>query len=905
MDCLLENATKCLMGSLIEGLRNVFNDVKNYEDTVDSLKEQMHQLQNKRDAIEDKLKADGLKGRKPIKEVEEWVAVVKELESETRRIELELDKSNGCLCDCSTYVCKAYKFSKLANKKLEHAKKLIESGNFSEVSKERNPRYIVERPAGLLVGMETTLEQLKNYINDENVSVIGILGMGRVGKSTILKTFCSELNPEERTQIYFDVGHQLNVDEMQKRIVQQFELEWQESVPSDERAGYIRTRLKEREFLLILDNVWKYVDLASLGIPDLMENKKSKAILSTRFTEVCNEMSAKIVRVQGLSFEDSWTLFKEKAGDEAQRLMNDSRIREQGEELVKKCDGLPEALINLGFAVASLESQEQWRFVVEELDTNPWKIHNMEKVLSSLKESYDKLDDTLQKCLLYCSLYPEGFSIEKEWIINYCIGEGLIDEYAEGDMIMAILKAVSLLETGTEEDQIKMHAMVRAMALWIARESGKNTNGWLVHPKHNLREVPNPSLWEGAQRVSLMRNKIASLPQIPNCPELETLLLQDNRQLNKIPDDFFKFMPVLKVLDISQTAIENLPPGIGSLVNLQYLNVCDTKTKSLPKNLRKLVKLRFLLLSRTPIETIPEGVIANLTELQSLYIDFSYGNWRVGKGSTGVNTVFHKTGVNIEEFNELNKLKALGMTVERFNVLENVAKTHSLAERMRHLQIRGCDGMTSISTKLLGEDLKGVLNLEVKDVNDLKELVIGGDEWYLQNVSNLQLNGLSNMKIVWNQGWFKNLSELSVARCDEMEILVHWDGELSEKEAIEEGQEQEYENGNKDDGSVVADEEEKEAAKGEKDIEKIKEIGAFPHLRTLELSDMPKLRTLCEGRRLALPSLEHLQVINCPKLKKLSIGANKLQLISGEQVWWSIVEKDDSYKKVQFKTLSS
>jgi disease resistance protein RPS2 len=111
-------------------------------------------------------------------------------------------------------------------------------------------------------------------------------------------------------------------------------------------------------------------------------------------------------------------------------------------------------------------------------------------VLVPLKNSYDNLSsDKLRLCLLYYSVFPEEFSISKDWIIGYYIGEGFIDElYIEmdeilnkGHDILGDLKITSLLEKGDDEDHISTHPMVRAMTLWIALEFGQKETKWLIH----------------------------------------------------------------------------------------------------------------------------------------------------------------------------------------------------------------------------------------------------------------------------------------------------------------------------------------------------------------------------------------------------------------------------------------
>lgn len=53
-----------------------------------------------------------------------------------------------------------------------------------------------------------------------------------------------------------------------------------------------------------------------------------------------------------------------------------------------------------------------------------------------------------------------------------------------------------------------------------------------------LCEIPKVENWKDVRRISLMRNDIETISEIPDCPELTTLIL---RQINpeKIPDGFF------------------------------------------------------------------------------------------------------------------------------------------------------------------------------------------------------------------------------------------------------------------------------------------------------------------------------------------------------------------------------
>ncbi|KAJ9692596.1 hypothetical protein PVL29_011587 [Vitis rotundifolia] len=121
---------------------------------------------------------------------------------------------------------------------------------------------------------------------------------------------------------------------------------------------------------------------------------------------------------------------------------------------------------------------------------------------------------------------------------------------------------------------------------------------------------------DGAKRISLMCNQIEKLTGSPICPNLSTLFLQGS-SLKMITDTFFQFMPNLRVLDLSMSAMTELPQGISNLVSLQYLNLSETNIKELPIELKNLGKLKFLLLALMPqLSSIPEQLISSLSMLQ-------------------------------------------------------------------------------------------------------------------------------------------------------------------------------------------------------------------------------------------------------------------------------------------------
>ncbi|KAJ0985604.1 hypothetical protein J5N97_003960 [Dioscorea zingiberensis] len=850
--------------------------VLSWEDNLSALEKEMIELRSKIEDLQSKVDATDRQGKNPTSTAKQLLKGAIELRDATNEMEARCKTMSKCLAGLPVDVISGYHISKKAQALLPEVKDSLTkiSQVLDNVARaESAPQRFAERLVSQALGTESVLEQLQRHVQDGNVRIIGVYGMAGVGKTELLGELNNQLHEMDLDYIiWVDMPHDSSVDEVQTNVGQWLGITWQETAPQKERARLIARQLSKSKFVLILDEVWKPLDLAKVGIPIPRRPSKSKIILTTRIEGMCNEMNAdEKVLVKCMEWGEAWKLFEEKVG---KQLINSNKdIHKQAKELVSKCGGLPLALIKLGQAMASRKTVHEWELARTTMDISPWELLGMEIFSERLRLSYDNLpNDKLRTCLLYCSLYPEEFPIHKEWIIDYCIGEGIIDDdifidmqeiYNKGHEMLGVLEAVSLLETGDDENYIKMHPVVRGLALWVASDCGERPNKWLVRPQAELHEAPMAYKWKEAERVSLMRNKITEISEIPDSPNVKTLMLQRNSRLAKICDDFFKFMTRLRVLDLSHTSIRKLPAGIGLLTELRYLDLCGTHIKELPIELGNLKQLRFLLLSFMPyLSVFPEEVISSLTKLQVFYMQNSYGDWKVG--SIG-------GGVDFDELNALKQLTALGITIQTVHALQRLAQSHRLATCTRNLHIQACQGLTTIDMPctILGRGMRRLQTLQVSESDELKEVVIsGGDGGYdkgyaLPKLETLTLHKLRRAKIFWYSGCVRSLRRLYIYACVEMEYLIYL-------------------------GDEVTEEEEASAAL----------IDAFPNLKEICLVYLPKLKSLTEGRiMLAFPSLEILQVHSCTNFKKLELKAENLKEIQGKKQWWNELEWEDDHMK--------
>ncbi|EOA34115.1 hypothetical protein CARUB_v10021615mg [Capsella rubella] len=461
-----------------------------------------------------------------------------------------------------------------------------------------------------IVGQEKMLKKAWKHLMEDEVGLIGMHGMGGVGKTTLLTQINNKLSKSRRGfdyVIWVVVSKELQIEKIQDGIAEKVGLggeEWNQK-DKGQKAVHLFNFLKKKKFVLFLDDIWEKVELAEIGVPDPRSQKGCKVAFTTRSQDVCGRMGVENpMEVRCLDETDAFDLFQKKVGETT--LGSDPGIPELARTVAKKCCGLPLALNIIGETMSCKKTVQEWRNAINVLNSYAAEFDGMEdKVLPLLKFSYDSLNgEHVKSCLLYCALYPEDARIVKEELIEHWIcgeitdgSEGIERAEDEGyEIIGSLVRASLLMEWGERgRGVVCMHDVVREMALWIASEMGKQKEAFVVHAGVGLLEIPKVKNWNVVRRMSLRDNKIVHLVGSPECMELTTLLL-GRGEYGRISSEFFNYMPKLAVLDLwCNRSLSELPEGISNLVSLQYLNLSFTSIPCLPKKvlqaLKKLIHL--------------------------------------------------------------------------------------------------------------------------------------------------------------------------------------------------------------------------------------------------------------------------------------------------------------------------
>ncbi|KAH7674447.1 disease resistance protein RPS2 protein [Dioscorea alata] len=902
---------------LVDRIARQFKYLFMLSNNVKAMTDAMVELRAKRESLEQDIQNAELEGKTCCPEVDLWRRKVDAFDQrEVIAIKEAYDHRTNCIAMPSLNIVSNYKLGRRAFKKKEEMVELL-AAKFDVVAKKLPPGPARELPTPSMVSNQNSnLETICQYLKENMTGIIGIWGMGGVGKTTLLKSINNEFYRSKDGMFdnvnFVVVSQQYSYGKIRSDIAKNLGLP---STNEDADANAINDYLKKKSFLLLLDDLWSELDLEKIGVPQpkLMHHDQDKhkrmVVFTTRSENVCGDMEAnKTIKMECLVPDAAWRLFKEIAGEEL--IASDNLIQQHAKDIVRECAGLTLALVTVGKAMRTKKTAQEWDYVASMMRKSKYPgIPGMRKesdFFPTLKISYDNLEsDILRQCLLYCSLWGEDVEIATDDLIECWMGHGLLDDfddlneaYNKGGIFIGNLKEACLLESVAApwdyglKSYVKLHDVIRDLALWITSDCGRNKQGWLVQPNSYLERLPEDVIDREVINISV--NNIKALDGFPNCHKLKTLILsveqhwgnphpeffaKKNGDLyspeffskidlrREIPPEFFTKMRCLKYLDLIHASINILPEEIGELIGLEYLKL-PAHLSVFPMALGDLKNLKYLYILSYSGETIPYGLIASLTKLQVLdQLAASYFFTNV-----------YLREENVDELLILKELKGVGIKIK---------PSSSTLERLLHVPKRrlslnclhhGESDFTSISISpsQLGSNSKTYLHeLDISYIRSLQELVMtteGDSSWCLSHLNALALEYLPQLKnVIWKDlethFFLPGLVLLDINNCHSLTSLC-WTAHLPHLKIL----------------FIRSCDKLMSIIKTGDDATKVieKEGNLFKSLRYLSLESNPNLVYIYEGE-LSLPSIEKISLSSCYKLRKLPLGLDSAKNL--KSIW--------------------
>ena len=202
---------------------------------VKDLHENMTRLRNKMDALTSKteditieVNNAKLHGKIHRNEVSNWLKEVKFIEEQVSNIEKKLKEQNKCWDGRMPNFYLRRKISKMSLKLIIQADELFANCNFENVAFERQAILGCTLPTTSIASKTTadkTLEEILHCILNREMRIIGVHGMGGVGKTTIMMNINNRLMKTKDFDdiIWITVSKGVDVNRLQRRIAKKLE----------------------------------------------------------------------------------------------------------------------------------------------------------------------------------------------------------------------------------------------------------------------------------------------------------------------------------------------------------------------------------------------------------------------------------------------------------------------------------------------------------------------------------------------------------------------------------------------------------------------------------------------------------------------------------------------------------
>jgi adenylate kinase family enzyme len=513
-------------------------------------------------------------------------------------------------------------------------------------------------PEADVVGREDDKKEVIKLLLDtnntivENVSIISIVGIGGLGKTTLAQLIYNDENVQKifEPKLWICISKIFDVQRIVQEILEQLTKKKHEA-SLEILQNHLREKLNGKKYLLVLDDVWNEDQEKWLLLRNLLKEgaRGSRIIVTTRSVRVVSIIKATSCHVlKGLPQEKAWNLFVKMAFEQGQLPKNQTVIS-LGNEIVEKCCGVPLAIRTIGGLLRSKDSENEWQSLknYELSKITQEEESDISSILKTLKLSYDHLPSHLKQCFDYCGLFPKDYKIDVKTLINLWAAQGFIvlsnpkqrvEDVGERYFMELLWR---LFFQDVENDGLgniescKMHYLMHDLATLVGGKestmlnpSGKNIGEKVRHVSFylvdSLSQFPIPMLKGKKIRTILSSSVGGSLGSltcdtlVSNLNYLRTLDLS-NLKLRVVPHSIGE-LKHLRYLDLSKNEdIKILPNSITKLLNLQTLTLSDCESlRELPKDIKKLVNLRHLYITNCyGLTHMPLG-LGHLTSLEIL-----------------------------------------------------------------------------------------------------------------------------------------------------------------------------------------------------------------------------------------------------------------------------------------------
>ncbi|KAI0530479.1 hypothetical protein KFK09_000023 [Dendrobium nobile] len=739
---------------------------------------------------------------------------------------------------------------------------------------------------------ELVMEWLRNLSNEHqgtdlyrNISLLCIVGHGGMGKTTLLQHIHDdEITKEFDLKMWVCVSNKFDA----KKVIADMLECLKKERPNLETLGPLQGRLKEevmsKKFLLILDDIWeedeekdksKWEDVLA---PLASGGFASKILVTTRtdsialmFEKVIKKKK-EIVKLEGLEEDECLQLLNSHAFAGVENPPDEhKKLRAIAGEIVKKLLGSPLAAKVIGGVLKDNLDERHWRTVLES------NLLGQNSINSILRLSYIVLPNHLQTCFAFCCMFRQDYKFDKDDLVRMWIALGFIqpsldqEENMEdiGGRYFDVLVKKSFFEKFEYEKVLqinspyyyKMHDLLHELAQSVSIQEYLR-----VEDSIKLPSIIPKTL----RHLSIHTPNPDILKKIEKFKHLHSLFLfygDCNKDIcSGALIEMFKASRSLRLLYIFASYLKMIPPEeIGNLIHLRYLKIFCRNLTMLPRSLSNLYHLQYIIwngwVTSNQVDFLPSN-INNLSNLRHVKLPEKYISLICGIGK-------------LKSLKEVNLFDLRDVSGYRIGELEN----------MNDLCKLGINCLENV------KDAEKACSAKLCEKRRLTDLTLRWSKTYSRNID-LDENVLDNLQppkcirklniysymgarsAIWmnNVNPIFNLEIIELKDCRKWETLPPF-GQLPFLKSLTLSEmpkvkwlESKF-NGND-------------------------KYHAFPLLEVLDISGLEALEDWFEAGVAAedgclFPCLIQLELHDCPKLKELPSLPSKLKSLEIEGIGWT------------------
>ncbi|AQK39119.1 putative disease resistance protein RGA4 [Zea mays] len=624
-------------------------------------------------------------------------------------------------------------------------------------------------PTSKVFGRDRDRDHIVDFLLDKTTTAqassakysgLAIVGVGGMGKSTLAQYVYNDKRIEEcfDVRMWVCISRKLDVHRHTREIMESAK---KGECPHVDNLDTLQCKLRDilqesHKFLLVLDDVWfeksdTETEWELLLAPLVSKQSGSKVLVTTRCetlpAAVCCEQ---VVHLKNLDDTEFLALFKHHAfsGAEIKDKLLHTKLEHTTEEIAKRLGQCPLAAKVLGSRLCRKKDIAEWKAAL--------KLGDLSDPFTSLLWSYEKLDPRLQRCFLYCSLFPKGHRYEPNELVHLWVAEGFVGscnlsrrtlEEAGMDYFNDMVSGSFFqLVSKRHYSYYIMHDILHDLAESLSREDCFRLED------DNVTEIPCTVRYLSVRVESMQKHKeiIYKLHHLRTVICIDSLM--DNASI--IFDQMLWNLKKLRVLSLSFYNSNKLPKSVGELKHLRYLDLTRTSVFELPRSLCALWHLQLLQLNGM-VERLPNKV-CNLSKLRYLR-GYKDQIPNIGKLTSlqqiYVFSVQKKQGYELRQLKDLNEL---GGSLHVQNLENVIGKDEALASKL-YLKSR-LKELTLEWSSENGMDAMNILHLDVleglRPPPQLSKLTIKGyksdtypgwllERSYFKNLERFELNNCS------------------------------------------------------------------------------------------------------------------------------------------------------------------